>query len=201
MLRSGERQVAEDRAGIRADHLRRYEFAAERLGDGTFRSGKANPCRVLDAGCGVGYGARLLAEAGCVVRALDADEETIEFAARHFDHSRITWIVGDVCRIRIPMQDAAVCFEVLEHLDRPGLALARFPRRLICSVPNQAVIPKGPDNFRHHVRHYTPDAFGCLLEGAGYEVIEKAMQIDASGAPIVGGTWEGGRTMIAVCVR
>lgn len=189
MLRSGERQVAETIDGIRADHVARYRFAAERLAG----------ARVLDAGCGVGYGASLLAAAGCTVKAVDIDAETVEYARAHYGHPRITWAAADIRHVTFRLNDWAVCLEALEHLDRPGLALRRFPDRLIASVPNEAVVPIRPGRFRHHVRHYTPDAFGCLLEGAGYAIDAWWSQADLGGAPPTPGT--AGRTIIAVARR
>ena len=58
-MEQGERQVAPTLDGFREDHLARYHFAAQRL------AGK----KVVDAGCGVGYGSFILAEAGCNVLA------------------------------------------------------------------------------------------------------------------------------------
>ena len=53
-LHSGERQVSDTLEGIRADHRARYEWAAGRL------AGK----KVVDAACGVGYGAKILPNSG-----------------------------------------------------------------------------------------------------------------------------------------
>jgi len=188
-LMSGERQVAPTLKGIRGDHVARYRFAAERFGGRT----------VLDAGCGIGYGARLLADAGCDVHAWDVDAEAIDYGREHFFHTSIRWSVSDVCAVFCLRADAVVAFEILEHLERPGLALIRWPERLIASVPNGAIVPKTDGTFPHHVRHYTPPEFELLLMGAGYRVTEWWSQRDTSGADLVRGT--NGRTVIAVCER
>jgi 2-polyprenyl-3-methyl-5-hydroxy-6-metoxy-1,4-benzoquinol methylase len=61
---------------------------------------------VIDVGCGIGYGAKILAEAGHRVLAIDVDEETIAYAREHYAHDRIEFRAGDVesstCRRRTP---------------------------------------------------------------------------------------------------
>lgn len=188
-LMSGERQVAPTLRGIRGDHVARYRFASARLND----------LAVLDAGCGVGYGARVLTEKGFAVYAWDLDAEAIAYAREHYDDPRIRWSVSDICAERCGQVGAAVAFEVLEHLERPGLALIRFPDKLIVSVPNAAIVPKTPDTFPHHVRHYTVEQLELLLMGAGYRIAEWWSQRDTGGSDLVRGS--NGRTLVAVCER
>jgi SAM-dependent methyltransferase len=188
-LRSGDCQVAPTLAGIRGDHLARYRFALER--------GHLWP--VLDAGCGIGYGARILADAGFQVHAWDHDPEKIAYGQTHYDHPAIRWSVADICAVTCWQAMTAIAFEVLEHLESPGQALRRFPDRLIASVPNELVVPKLPGTFPHHVRHYSPDAFMTLLTRAGYRVVEFWSQDDLTDKPPHAG--EDGRTLVAVCSR
>ncbi len=61
----GERQVSGNLEGIREDHKQRYLWALERLAGGA---------RVLDAGCGVGYGSHLLSQKAGQVVSLDISE-------------------------------------------------------------------------------------------------------------------------------
>lgn len=192
-LLSGERQVAETVDGIRADHRARYEWAAERL------AGR----KVVDAACGVGYGAKILAGAGCRVRAFDRSEESIAFAREHYNHDhRIDYYVGELEHVRFPNQDsydAVVCFEALEHLEDPGRTLEWFAEmtpELIVSVPNEAVFPNKGYAFHH--RHYTAAELEELLNRHGWQVREWHGQRDALSRvePEVQG-----RTLIAVCDR
>src|SRR5581483_6926014 len=96
------------------EHLARYTFAA-RLARGK---------RVLDAGCGAGYGAAELAHAAQCVVGLDCAAEALAFAREHY---------------RLPN----VQFEVIEHLEtwRDFLREARrvlAPNgQLIVSTPNK----------------------------------------------------------------
>jgi hypothetical protein len=166
MLKNGERQVASELSGIRRDHVARYEYAARLLPVGS---------RVVDFACGVGYGAKILADAGHEVLALDRSGEAISYAREHYGSPRIVYSVGEIDTHYLGENDAAVCFETLEHLQEPIAALrllrASAPM-LICSVPNEDVLPFQTRERRimHHFRHYTRAQFGELLENAGYRV-------------------------------
>lgn len=161
-LRSGERQVATRIEDVRADHTARYEWAAKTLPEGSY---------VIDLGCGVGYGARIMAEAGHKVFAVDVDMQTIAFAREHFAHENVEYIAGAAEGVYLPKADAAVCFEMIEHVADPLpmlQALHKVTPRLLASVPNEEVFPwKG---YAFHHRHYTPSEFRGLLARAGFEV-------------------------------
>lgn len=161
MLKSGERQVATRVADVRADHRARYEWAAKTLPPASY---------VIDLGCGIGYGSRILAEAGHKVFAVDIDAETIEFAKAHHGHPSIEFICAPAEAIFLPQADAAVCFEMIEHVAEPGPMLARLADAapiLLASVPNEEAFPWRPEYTFHH-RHYTLDQFTRLLTGAGF---------------------------------
>ncbi|MBK5958105.1 hypothetical protein CCR97_08225 [Rhodoplanes elegans] len=173
-LDNGERQVAPTIDGIRADHVARYRWAAERLPAGS---------RVLDAGCGIGYGARILAEAGHKVVALDRSAEALAYGREHYDHEGIAWRTGDLSDLGVlPMLDAVVCFEAMEHLAEP-IAFLREARRvaprLLLSVPNELGMPFGRRGYAFHHRHYTPDQLGWHLARAGFEPSLCGWQADA----------------------
>ncbi|MBM66728.1 MAG: hypothetical protein CMH55_10885 [Myxococcales bacterium] len=110
-------------------HRSIYDFACDHLPS---RSG----LRVLDLGCGVGYGAALLAQDDRVasVTALDLDEACIRYAQRHF---------GDITGLRFapcaaedfPSQHAGpydfiFSSNVFEHLDDAGALLRALPKHL-----------------------------------------------------------------------
>jgi len=183
----GERQIAPTLAGIREDHVARYRWVAPRL------AGK----RVIDAGCGIGYGSLILAEAGCNVLAVDNCEEALDYAMEHYQHDNITYINEDLTRFtRQPIYDAVVCFEVLEHLKAPGMVLANLATMvpdIFVSVPNEDVFPW--NHVKFHERHYTAGQFEGLLNDGGWEVQEWFGQKNKRGGvmPRICG-----RTLIAV---
>ncbi|WP_292021770.1 class I SAM-dependent methyltransferase [Maritimibacter sp. UBA3975] len=163
MLNGGERQVAPTIAGIRRDHVARYEFAATQLRP---RS------RVLDLACGVGYGSAILAEAHHNVTGIDQSAAAINYAIQHY------WRPGALFMTQraedLDMQgryDVAVSFETVEHIEYPLPVLRKLRTmadKLIVSVPNEAEFPHTTNRF--HFRHYTKDDLDTLLADAGWSV-------------------------------
>lgn len=167
-LDNGERQVAPGLEGIRRDHVARYEWVAARLPKGS---------RVLDLACGVGYGARILAEAGHTVIAVDASTEAIEYAHDHYHHDRVTFVnelAEDAHVDSLGTFEALVSFETIEHLAEPGWVLSHwshYAKQLFASVPNETVFPHmGRVKFHH--RHYTKSQFNALLSANGWQAVE-----------------------------
>ena len=155
-----ERFDPEERIGelIGAEHLARYLWASQ-IADGK---------DVLDAGCGVGYGSRILAEAGGHVTGVDASDDAIAESIRRAG-DLAEFRVADVTMLPFAPHsfDAVVCFEVIEHLGNREAALDELKRVLrpggvaIVSSPNRGVYPAGNP---HHVFEYTS---GELLDALG----------------------------------
>jgi SAM-dependent methyltransferase len=177
---------------IRPDHIARYRFAKD------YVSG-----RVLDAACGCGYGSKLLMETASSVVGIDASKEAIAWAYEffrgpHFIEGRIEaapW-TGEF--------ETVVSLETLEHIPNPEEALKAFRKSgegLIASVPNELLYPFNPASYARdgspHFRHYTPDEFTALLEGAGYKVLERFCQVSKHEPSVVPGV--AGKFLIYVC--
>lgn len=195
-MKPGERQVSPTRDGIRRDHVARYEWAAQLL---LHHRAPSGPAHVIDAGCGIGYGGHLLAEAGHAVKAFDADAEAIEYARQHYAHERIEYmrIAAAEFSGEAITADAAICFEVIEHLHDPASLLRELRHAatsLLVSVPNEDVLPY--QNHAYHYRHYTSGEFQTLLESTGWEVVEWYGQKDVESDVEKNCN---GRTLIAVC--
>lgn len=146
-----------------ASHFQRYRFA------GQFVSGR----RVLDAGCGVGYGSKMLAEFGAMeVVAVDIAEEALSIARRSFTHPAVHYVQDDLESLATQNSrfDVIVALESFEHLQRPGDFLRRAAELLcpsgvlICSTPRGAGANSShkPEN-RYHVAEYTSAEFAALL--------------------------------------
>jgi len=179
------RQTATRIEDIRADHRYRYEWAGRLL------AGK----KVLDAGCGIGYGSWILGEWGCHVSAIDLDQGAIDTALKTYPHLDVSYACADIASYKGKF-DAIVCFEVLEHVDGPDFLTWRFRQmapRLLCSVPNELEYPFEETRPLGHLRHYTPDEFRDLLKEWTVKEYGQAWKLD----PVTEGFK--GRTLVADC--
>lgn len=210
-LHSGERQVSPTLAGIRADHLARYKFAASHWLyedicvtnlDSPSREtvkGIGSVGRIVDIGCGTGYGCKILADSGYRVIGIDNDAESLDFASQHYAHENIEYLNRDLAGWpKLGRQfDAAVCFETIEHLRDPKPMLRKIGcRLLLTSVPNESVFKFTGQQF--HFRHYTKAEFEALLNSCGWSVCKWYTQDDTK-ADVRDG--DNGWTLIAACVR
>ncbi len=143
---------------IDAEHRARYWWATALVTDK----------KVLDAACGTGYGASILADAGAsAVVGIDRAAHVIEFA-RAQAQEPATFQVADL--LDLPFAngtfDVAVCFEAIEHVDPPERALDELCRVLLpdgvlaISSPNRRVTLGGNP---HHHHEFTPDELESVL--------------------------------------
>ncbi len=137
---------------IEAEHLSRYRFALK------FAEGK----RVLDMGCGEGYGSHILSEVARSVVGVDIDPKAIAHARVAYETENVSFKEGDVKNLPFPDDEfsAIVSFEVLEHIKDPDKMLKEAAKVLlpdgicIVSTPNGAVkVASVPNPF--HVKEYT----------------------------------------------
>lgn len=188
-----ERLYKSDLDSVREDHLARYLWAAERIGD---------KGRVIDAACGCGYGSSVLADRGCDVTAIDVSEKALSYAKQHWDRPSINWLRMDLLEdTQLPQADVVVSFETVEHLKRPKLFLraARLAApRLIMSVPNEAMFPWSKAGNPYHCRHYTKEQLFKRLRECGWKVTDWFGQTGKRG-PVVPELE--GRTLIVDAVR
>ncbi len=139
------------------EHFARYLFAA-RL---------ARRKRVLDIGCGTGYGAAELARVAASVTGFDSSPEAIALACSAYPVPNLHFLVASASAI--PFHDAAfrliTCFEVIEHLADWQTLLQEAHRLLarggqfIVSTPNKLYYAEsreqvGPNPFHIHEFEY-----------------------------------------------
>ena len=107
---TGERvipgQVNDD---LWAEHIARYAFAS-RLAGGA---------RVLDIGCGTGYGTAELAQEAQSATGIDLSSEAIAYAREHYPLPNTTFLEASATSVPLPHAslDLITAFEVIEHLD------------------------------------------------------------------------------------
>jgi len=158
---TGERMIpGEASEESECEHLSRYLFALPIV----------NGLRVLDVGCGDGYGSALMAESASGVVGIDVSSAAIERAAKKYGNPILTFKTMDARVISFDSSsfDAAVCFEVFEHINTPRNMVEGVKRVLtgkgifIISTPNGALITSGIPN-PYHEKEYTIDEFNAIL--------------------------------------
>ncbi|HEX7661524.1 MAG TPA: methyltransferase domain-containing protein [Pseudonocardiaceae bacterium] len=133
---------------------------------------------VLEAGCGEGYGADLLAGVASTVIALDYDEATVAHVRRRY--SVVEVLRGNLAAlpIRSGSIDMVVNLQVIEHLwDQPRflaecLRVLRPAGTLVVSTPNRITFSPGRDTPLNpfHTRELAAGELADLLREAGFTV-------------------------------
>jgi len=155
---TGERVIpGEVDADLWNEHVARYWFAAR------FARGR----RVLDAGCGSGYGADVLAREACEVLAVDISDDAIDYARQHYRRANVRFERASCLEIPAPGAsfDLVVAFEIIEHLSDWRAFLSEVRRVLapagqfLVSTPNQLYYAEaraalGPNPFHVHEFEY-----------------------------------------------
>jgi SAM-dependent methyltransferase len=151
---TGERVIpGEVDADLLNEHLARYAFAA-RLAHGK---------RVLDAGCGCGYGSAELAKPALWVLGADNAAAAVDFAREHYRLPNLHFEQASCGALPHPDAsfDLVVAFEVIEHLDDWRVFLREIQRVLapagqfMVSTPNKLYYTEsrrraGPNPFHAH---------------------------------------------------
>lgn len=161
---TGERLIPEYNKGtdFLYEHLARYLFSSQ------FVKGK----KVIDVGCGVGYGSKILKIYGKAktVDAIDISRNSIKYAKKHYYSKNIFYNIDNaekLLTVQNNNMDVAVSFELIEHLKHPRIFLKQIKRVLkknglfIFSTPNKYTYPKGNP---YHIKEYYPEELKQLLK-------------------------------------
>jgi predicted SAM-dependent methyltransferase len=134
-----------------SEHVARYALAAR------FASGR----RVLDLGCGTGYGTADLARTASSAVGVDIAPDAIAYAASHYPSARFLECSANAVPLPAASFDLVTAFEVIEHLRDWRRLLAEARRLLgpngllVVSTPNkryyaEARAQSGPNPFHEH---------------------------------------------------
>jgi SAM-dependent methyltransferase len=137
--------------------------------------------RVLDVGAGIGTFTVELARLAESVVALEPDPEEAEVLRSRFaDDERVS--VLQCTAAELPADeapfDAAICFNVLEHVRDDVEALRAVHGRvrpgghLLLLVPAHPALYGEIDRAVDHVRRYDGSALRRAVDGAGFELVE-----------------------------
>lgn len=142
-----------------ARHLAAYRYAA----------GLALGKRVVDAGCGEGWGTQALADVALSVLGLDYSAQAIEICRATWKKPNLTFRQCDLTHPEVDVGtfDLVTNFQVLEHIhdEIPFLnglkGLLAVGGRLVLTTPNRL---KSFSENPYHVREYTAPELRSLLE-------------------------------------
>lgn len=152
--------------------FRRHEVVYRRLAD------RCADRDVLEAGCGEGYGADLIADVARTVIGLDYDELTVAHVRACYP--RVEVRQGNLAALPLPNEsvDVVVNFQVIEHLwDQPGFIVECFRvlrpgGQLLISTPNRITFSPGRDTPVNpfHTRELNAAELAELLADGGFTV-------------------------------
>ncbi len=135
------------------EHSARYKLASK------FAKG----AKILDIGCGVGYGSAILADAGAQsVTAFDLSAEAIEHARAFYARPNIKFETGDATAFSYEDKfDLIVCFELIEHVPNPDKT---FECIMSCLAEDGILVmstPRALEEKRNdfHIHEFAADEF------------------------------------------
>ncbi|KUI18792.1 SAM-dependent methyltransferase [Mycobacterium sp. GA-1285] len=152
--------------------FRRHEVVYERLAD------RCADRDVLEAGCGEGYGADLIADVARRVIGLDYDESAVAHVRARYP--RVDMRHGNLAELPLAdgSVDVVVNFQVIEHLWDQGqfvrecLRVLRPGGRLLMSTPNRITFSPGRDTPINpfHTRELNAAELTELLSTEGFAI-------------------------------
>jgi len=154
-------------ADRQAFHRARYEFARR------YAQGRS----VADIACGLGYGSRILRDAGAkTVTGMDLCRDAIHYARSQHGLGGITFMVTDATRISVSDSsfDVITSFETIEHVPSTYEFLTELARVL---RPDGTLIVSSPNDWgltNHHCHSWTP--FEFMAEVAAFFEIESVWE-------------------------
>jgi len=166
---TGERVIpGEVNDDLWAEHIARYAFAS-RLAAGA---------RVLDIGCGTGYGTAELAQQAQTVTGIDVSDDALTYAREHYPIPNTKFFAASATAVPFSSAsfDLITAFEVIEHLDNWHDLLIEARRLLhpngtfLVSTPNklyyaESRASEGPNPFHAHEFEFAEfrDALGAVF--------------------------------------
>ncbi len=130
-------------------HLRSYEFFKAQIGD------HSEQFTILDLGCGVGWGTKLLSSiSNSVVVGADINEDCIRYAKDHYHFPNITYVAMPAEKFVGISFDYIVARGVFEHLDNHFQIIKRlkYNRKLMFDVPYRELSRRNPYHKWKYIR-------------------------------------------------
>jgi glycosyltransferase involved in cell wall biosynthesis/2-polyprenyl-3-methyl-5-hydroxy-6-metoxy-1,4-benzoquinol methylase len=186
---TGEQLTAAQGEQIRTIQ-RRYRFILENIEE-HLKSGRRNPIRVLDAGCGDGVQLKVLSQIPSIeVWGADYNPLRAKRARQNFPKARI--VCGNLLQLPFAQAsfDIILCSQVIEHIPQDDLLLKKLAHTLkpkgllILGTPNEGCFMARLRNHifarrilksTDHLHFYKESIIRRKIEGAGF-IIQEVMR-------------------------
>lgn len=170
-LHSGERQTGVNLKDIEETHLKRYFWALR---------GITSTDKVLDAGCGIGYGSWISSIVAKKVVGIDDSQEAIEFAKKEYQRANIEYRKIDILGIDEEEKfNVILAFEVIEHIEDTEKIIKKLTslveEKIILSVPHKSV---PVEKYPFHHRHFGENELATMFKKKGMEKIHSFVYLD-----------------------
>lgn len=129
--------------------------------------------RVLDYGCGSGYGTDILSNAGFTVDGLDSSPSAIMFAT-HRAFPAHMYLVPRDSKAAKPGYASVICVEVIEHIENDVAAICDMHVSLNAGGILYLTTPLADATqgmSEYHVREYTREQLVALLEPCFKDIV------------------------------
>lgn len=166
----------------RYEHIQRYRFAIRKIGSNK---------KVLDLGCGTGYGSGLLYKEGNEVYGIDVSQKAVDYAKRNYPGPKYICCSAERLPFKNNYFDAVILFDVIEHVGNPERTLDEIYRvlkedgDLFISTPNTRHFGSALKHFLlgkpylkkvhidniYHVKEFYYDEFKSLLKNHKFKII------------------------------
>ncbi len=144
------------------EHLARYAFIRDRI---------QGSSRVLDVGCGIGYGTHFICQETFGLIGIDISLDAIRQAQHGYSHPLISFLVaqGEALPFRGQTFDTVISFEVIEHLSPENQASYLYEISRVLKVHGQCFLSTPNRKFTagranpYHLREFYSDELHELL--------------------------------------
>lgn len=151
-------------------------FEAHRFAYEDLRARLQPGLRIIEIGCGEGYGNASIAEGAAFVVATDYDAAIVAHAKTRYGPVGMAFVVCDAQHLpfRAACADVVVSLQVIEHFTDTASHLAGVARALVddgwyyCATPNIALMSEAEADNEFHLRDFTaPELHEALAERFG----------------------------------
>jgi len=175
----GERTAGETIWHCTKDQLWRYVEALDYI---------SKEDKVVDIGCGCGYGSMILGHKANIVIGIDNYDKIINFANKFYRKNNVSFLYNDLNDISVIFDkkyfDVIVACEFIEHIENTEYLFETMDKivkkRIILTTPHTSVI----NNNKFHYRHFNEEDIKRLFNKINFKILKMCIMRFAGGNAI-----------------